>query len=109
MLSAYNAYQDPKLWASVYGETAASCLCRRLCADTASPRAYTPSFSPHRGVQGDSGFMLVRGGEVLMQSEPLQHFFDCPFQFGALPEHVSATDYAEVHLISPGRVEAILV
>lgn len=47
-------------------------------------------------MQGDSGFMLVRGGEVLMQSEPLQHFFDCPFQFGAIPEHVSATDYAEV-------------
>ena len=40
--------------------------------------------------------MVVRGGEVLLQSTPLQHFFDCPFQMGALPEHVSATDYAEV-------------
>ena len=31
-------------------------------------------------MQGDSGFMLVRGGEIVFKSPVLQHFFDCPFQ-----------------------------
>ena len=40
--------------------------------------------------------MCVRDGAIFRQSEPLQHFFDCPFQFAAVPEHTNATDYAEV-------------
>ncbi len=48
------------------------------------------------GLQGDSGFVCVRDGAIIRQSEPLQHFFDCPFQFAAVPEHTNATDYAEV-------------
>ncbi len=47
-------------------------------------------------MQGDSGFVCVRDGTIFRQSEPLQHFFDCPFQFAAVPEHTNATDYAEV-------------
>jgi len=31
---------------------------------------------------GDSGFVVVRNGTVLFQTPALQHFFDCPFQFG---------------------------
>lgn len=42
---------------------------------------------------GDSGFIVVRNGTVVFQTPPLQHFFDCPYQFGACPEHVDATDY----------------
>lgn len=45
-------------------------------------------------MQGDSGFMLIRDGRVVVKSEPMQHFFDCPCQFGAYPEHVEATDVA---------------
>ena len=45
--------------------------------------------------QGDSGFMLVRGGEVVFRSPVLQHFFDCPFQFGACPDYSEQTDSAE--------------
>eukprot|EP01025_Chloroclados_australasicus_P030696 TRINITY_DN3087_c0_g1_i4.p1 TRINITY_DN3087_c0_g1~~TRINITY_DN3087_c0_g1_i4.p1 ORF type:complete len:439 (+),score=59.54 TRINITY_DN3087_c0_g1_i4:116-1318(+) len=41
---------------------------------------------------GDSGFMVVRDGQVLMQSRFQQHFFDCPFQFGYYPAYVEATD-----------------
>ncbi|GAB4819383.1 hypothetical protein N2152v2_006429 [Parachlorella kessleri] len=41
---------------------------------------------------GDSGFLLIRGGKVVFQSPALQHFFDCPYQFGAFPEHAEATD-----------------
>lgn len=31
---------------------------------------------------GDSGFMIVRDGFVVYRSPILQHYFDCPFQFG---------------------------
>mmetsp|Transcript_22895 Transcript_22895/g.40754 ORF Transcript_22895/g.40754 Transcript_22895/m.40754 type:complete len:337 (-) Transcript_22895:252-1262(-) len=41
---------------------------------------------------GDSGFSVIRNGKVVFQSEPLQHFFDCPYQFGACPEFVELTD-----------------
>ncbi|CAD7705011.1 unnamed protein product [Ostreobium quekettii] len=46
-------------------------------------------------VQGDSGFLLARGGSVQMRSKPMQHYFDCPRQFGACPEYVGATDNAD--------------
>ena len=69
-------------------------------------------------MQGDSGFVCVRDGAIFRQSEPLQHFFDCPFQFAAVPEHTNATDYAEVrprmptlqscHLIMSPLVSPIL-
>ena len=39
--------------------------------------------------------MLVRGGEVVFKSPVLQHFFDCPFQFGACPDYSESTDSAE--------------
>jgi protein phosphatase PTC7 len=42
---------------------------------------------------GDSGFIVVRNGTVVFQTPPLQHFFDCPLQLGAYPEHVEATDF----------------
>jgi len=44
---------------------------------------------------GDSGFIVARRGAIAARSAPLQHFFDCPFQFGAYPEYVEATDTAE--------------
>jgi hypothetical protein len=45
--------------------------------------------------QGDSGFMLVRDGQVVFKSSVLQHFFDCPLQFGACPDFSESTDSAE--------------
>lgn len=44
---------------------------------------------------GDSGFLIVRDNKVLLRSRPLQHYFDCPLQFGAFPEFVEATDTAD--------------
>lgn len=44
---------------------------------------------------GDSGFLIIRDKKVLLRSRPLQHYFDCPLQFGAFPEFVEATDTAE--------------
>ena len=29
---------------------------------------------------GDSGFLIIRGGELAIQSPSMQHYFDCPFQ-----------------------------
>lgn len=45
--------------------------------------------------QGDSGFVVVRGGQIVLRSSPKQHFFDCPLQFGSYPEHVDDTDTAD--------------
>ncbi len=47
-------------------------------------------------VQGDSGFVVVRQGQVVARSKPLQHYFDCPLQLGAYPEFVEATDTADM-------------
>ncbi|PNH00830.1 putative protein phosphatase 2C 1 [Tetrabaena socialis] len=45
---------------------------------------------------GDSGFVVIRNGRELIRSKPLQHYFDCPLQFGAFPEFVEATDTADM-------------
>eukprot|EP00199_Chlamydomonas_sp_CCMP681_P002432 CAMPEP_0119108012 /NCGR_PEP_ID=MMETSP1180-20130426/12991_1 /TAXON_ID=3052 ORGANISM="Chlamydomonas cf sp, Strain CCMP681" /NCGR_SAMPLE_ID=MMETSP1180 /ASSEMBLY_ACC=CAM_ASM_000741 /LENGTH=385 /DNA_ID=CAMNT_0007093571 /DNA_START=92 /DNA_END=1249 /DNA_ORIENTATION=- len=45
---------------------------------------------------GDSGFVVIRNGAVVAKSRPLQHYFDCPLQFGAYPEFVEATDTADM-------------
>ena len=29
---------------------------------------------------GDSGFIVIRDGKKVFATEPLQHFFDCPYQ-----------------------------
>ena len=44
---------------------------------------------------GDCGFMIVRDGDVVFKSPAQQHFFDCPYQFGAAPEFVDDTDTVE--------------
>lgn len=41
---------------------------------------------------GDSGFALFRNRQLIFQSKPLQHFFDCPLQFA---DSESSTDKAE--------------
>ena len=60
---------------------------------------------------GDSGFLIIRDGQVYFQSPPLQHFFDCPYQFGAAPEFTPATDTiddAEVYRI-PVRQDDVII
>ena len=46
-------------------------------------------------LQGDSGFALFRNKELIFQSTPLQHFFDCPYQFASCPEFTDDTDRPE--------------
>lgn len=29
---------------------------------------------------GDSGFLVIRDGELVFESPSMQHYFDCPFQ-----------------------------
>lgn len=47
-------------------------------------------------MQGDSGFVVIRDKKEIVKSKPLQHYFDCPLQFGAFPEYVEATDTADM-------------
>jgi len=44
---------------------------------------------------GDSGFIVVRNKQAVFQTPHQEHFFDCPYQLGAAPEYVEATDSAE--------------
>lgn len=43
---------------------------------------------------GDSGLRVVRKGDVIFRTQPLQHFFDCPFQLGS--ESSDSPDDAQV-------------
>ena len=56
-------------------------------------------------LQGDSGFMLVRSGTVVYRSPILQHFFDCPLQFGAAPDFSESTDNAEDAAVAELQVQ----
>ena len=56
-------------------------------------------------LQGDSGFMLVRDRKVVYRSPVLQHFFDCPLQFGAVPDFSESTDSAEDAAIAELQVQ----
>ena len=42
---------------------------------------------------GDSGFLVLRNDRIIARSSPQQHFFDCPVQLAAFPEHCDQTDY----------------
>lgn len=44
---------------------------------------------------GDSGFALFRKGARIFESKPLQHFFDCPYQFASCPDFTEDTDRPE--------------
>ncbi|PSC71030.1 serine threonine phosphatase [Micractinium conductrix] len=52
---------------------------------------------------GDSGFLIVRNGQLHFQSPAMQHFFDCPLQFGMPPDTDWAQDAAVFCLeVQPG-------
>jgi protein phosphatase PTC7 len=55
---------------------------------------------------GDSGFIVVRNGEIVLQAPFQEHFFDCPFQLGAAPEFVPETDEASDAAVLATQLEA---
>ena len=50
---------------------------------------------------GDSGYMLIRNGEVLFRSASQQHYFDCPFQAGKLYD-LPTDSKSEAHQVREG-------
>ena len=75
-----------------------TCTSEGMCLDVWREHACKHSWDAnffHVLQQGDSGFVIVRNGLITFRSPVLQHFFDCPLQFGAVPEHTNASDYAE--------------
>lgn len=42
----------------------------------------------HTANLGDSGFLVVRGGEVVHRSDEQQHYFNTPFQLSIAPPGV---------------------
>ena len=49
--------------------------------------------------------MLVREGKIVYRSPVLQHFFDCPLQFGAVPDFSESTDSVEDAAVAELQVE----
>jgi protein phosphatase PTC7 len=83
-----------------YSAIAALAIAHRLTTKPGSATACVLRLDPLTGELdaanlGDSGFLIIRDGDVFFKSPALQHFFDCPFQFGAAPEYTPATDYVE--------------
>ena len=50
--------------------------------------------------------MHVRQGSVLFRSKPMSHFFDCPLQLAAAPEHSQVTDSASNAFTTELRVQS---
>ncbi|KAL4538463.1 hypothetical protein Ndes2526B_g03235 [Nannochloris sp. 'desiccata'] len=83
-----------------YSSLAALAIAHRLTKKPGSATACVLRLDPSTAELdaanlGDSGFLIIRNGEIFFRSPVLQHFFDCPFQFGAAPEYTPATDYVE--------------
>jgi Stage II sporulation protein E (SpoIIE) len=83
-----------------YNSLGALAIAHRLTKKAGSATACVLRLDPTTGELdaanlGDSGFLVIRNGQIVFQSPALQHFFDCPFQFGAAPEYTPATDYVE--------------
>lgn len=83
-----------------YSSLAALAIAHRLTKKPGSATACVLRLDPSTAELdaanlGDSGFLVIRKGVIVFQSPVLQHFFDCPFQFGAAPEYTPATDYVE--------------
>jgi protein phosphatase PTC7 len=76
----YEGFNDA-LNQNIKGSTTACVIgIQEVCEVT---KHYTPSFPQLRASNiGDSGFMLVRNGEILLRSQPRQLFWNCPHQFG---------------------------
>ena len=49
--------------------------------------------------------MLVRDRSIVYRSPVLQHFFDCPLQFGAVPDYSESTDSAEDAAVAELQVQ----
>jgi hypothetical protein len=54
---------------------------------------------------GDSGFVVIRDGQVVMKADFQEHFFDCPYQLASL-RYVPETDQATDAAVLTGQVEA---
>ncbi len=54
---------------------------------------------------GDSGFVVIRDGQVVMKADFQEHFFDCPYQLASV-RFVPETDQATDAAVLTGQVEA---
>lgn len=66
------------------------CKCFHSCVSAGSSTACIvildrQSHRLHTANLGDSGFLVVRGGEVVHRSDEQQHYFNTPFQLSIAP------------------------
>lgn len=64
----------------------------------------------HTANLGDSGFLVVRGGEVVHRSDEQQHYFNTPFQLSIAPpgaEGAVLSDRWDAHLLPPHTCELV--
>lgn len=60
---------------TVFAGSSTACI---VVLDRSSHRLHTANL-------GDSGFLVVRGGEVVHRSDEQQHYFNTPFQLSIAP------------------------
>lgn len=57
----------------------------------------------HTANLGDSGFLVVRGGEVVHRSDEQQHYFNTPFQLSIAPPEAEGAVLSDRSVISQGH------
>ncbi|KAF2987597.1 hypothetical protein EK904_013270 [Melospiza melodia maxima] len=57
----------------------------------------------HTANLGDSGFLVVRGGEVVHRSDEQQHYFNTPFQLSIAPPEAEGVVLSDRVLLSGGN------
>ncbi len=86
---------------------------KRAHAETQKPGSSTAcivQLDPETGALdssnlGDSGFVVIRDGQLVMKADFQEHFFDCPYQLASL-RFVPETDQATDAAVLTGQVEA---
>ncbi|XP_010114067.1 PREDICTED: protein phosphatase PTC7 homolog, partial [Chlamydotis macqueenii] len=57
----------------------------------------------HTANLGDSGFLVVRGGEVVHRSDEQQHYFNTPFQLSIAPPEAEGVVLSDRHVLICGN------
>lgn len=71
---------------ALYFERTNACVCTSAGSSTACIVVLDrQSHQLHTANLGDSGFLVVRGGEVVHRSDEQQHYFNTPFQLSIAP------------------------
>lgn len=82
---------------SVYSKCYGSSTACILSLDTRTGMLYSANI-------GDSGYLILRNGEVIQESQPLTHYFNCPYQLSNPPPGFNKTLVDRTPQWLPGKM-----